>query len=133
MFHILIVEDNPLFSRILVATLLAEFSDMKMSTADTAEAAWLLIEKEPPDIAFVDIRLPGENGLELTKRIKARLPGTIVIILTSYDLPEYRRAAGEIGCDHFLLKGDATNEEVVALVKSILSKPKTPVDQTNLE
>lgn len=131
MFHTMIVEDNPLFRQVLEATLLAEFPGMKVDTAGSAEEAWRRIERKSPDIVFVDIKLPGQNGLDLTRRIKGRFPATIVIILTSYDLPEYRTAARQLRCDHFLLKGSATNEEVVILVKSVLSKRKIPSDPTN--
>lgn len=129
MVHTLIVEDNQLFRRMLESTLLAEFPGMAVGTAGSAEEAWQRIERKPPDIVFVDIRLPGQNGLEFTKRVKDRVPDTIVIILTSYDLPEYRAAARRFRCDHFFLKGTATNEDVVILVKSILSKRKIPLDQ----
>ena len=129
MFHILIVEDNLLFRQVLEATLLAEFPDMTTSKAGSAEEAWRRIEREVPDIAFVDIRLPGQNGLELTKRIKESYPATVVIILTSYDLPESRAVAKRYRCDHFLVKGAATNDEVVGLVRKILTKRHIPADQ----
>ena len=50
----------------------------------------------------MDIRLPGENGLELTKRIKMNYPDIIMVILTNYDLPEYREAARESMADYFV-------------------------------
>jgi len=53
----------------------------------------------------MDIRLPGENGLELTKRIKMNYPDIIMVILTSYALPEYRQAARESMADYFVPKG----------------------------
>jgi len=53
----------------------------------------------------MDIRLPGENGLELTKKIKKNYPDITVVIVTSYDLPEYREAARESMADYFVPKG----------------------------
>ncbi|MFH1758821.1 MAG: DNA-binding response regulator, partial [Pseudomonadota bacterium] len=50
-----------------------------------------------------------------------RYPETMVIILTSFDLPEYRQAAYERGADYFLVKGSSTNEEILELVESLLS------------
>ncbi len=73
-----------------------------------------------PDLIFMDIKLPGESGLELTKQIKDEFPETIVIVLTNYDLPEYRVAAYESGADHFLGKGLSTAEEILGLVDSVL-------------
>jgi DNA-binding NarL/FixJ family response regulator len=70
----------------------------------------------------MDIKLPGENGLEVTRKMKARYSNIIVIILTSYDLPEYREAAGQFGADYFLSKGSSSREEIMTLVDSIYSE-----------
>ena len=72
-----------------------------------------------PDLIFMDIRLPGENGIELTKKIKARYPNIIVIILTGYDLPEYREVACQYA-DYFFSKDSSSTENIFALVQSIL-------------
>jgi DNA-binding NarL/FixJ family response regulator len=69
----------------------------------------------------MDIKLPGENGLELTAKIKAIYPNITVIILTSYDTPEYREAAIQAKANHFLSKGSSTREGILTLVKSILN------------
>jgi DNA-binding NarL/FixJ family response regulator len=58
----------------------------------------------------MDIRLPGENGLELTKKIKRNNPGIITVILTSYDLLEYRQAARESMADYFVPKGSSIQD-----------------------
>ena len=68
---------------------------------------------------FVDIRLPGMNGLRLTRKIKKDSPGITIAVLTSYDLPEYREAAVESGTDRFFVKSSFKWDEVEALVKSI--------------
>ncbi|MBW2195757.1 MAG: response regulator, partial [Deltaproteobacteria bacterium] len=47
----------------------------------------------------------GETGFELTRRIKARHPEMLVVILTDYNLPEYRTAAFNSGADDFVVKG----------------------------
>jgi len=73
-----------------------------------------------PDLIFIDIKLPGENGLDLTAKIKAKYPGVIVIILTSYDTPEYREAALKVKADHFLAKGSSSRDGILALVESVL-------------
>jgi DNA-binding NarL/FixJ family response regulator len=66
----------------------------------------------------MDISLPGESGLELTKKIKTNYPDIIVVILTSYDLPEYREAATQSKADYFMAKDSRTND-FLALVESI--------------
>jgi DNA-binding NarL/FixJ family response regulator len=69
----------------------------------------------------MDIDLPGEDGLELTRKIKATHPETPIIILTSYDLPEYRQLAYERGANNFLVKGSSTLGELITEVESLLS------------
>jgi len=92
-----------------------------IEAADGAEA-FQKIHGHPPNLILMDIRLPGESGLELTRRIKADYPEVTIIILTSYDLPEYREAAVQCKADYFFSKGALTTDGVFTLVKSILLK-----------
>jgi len=71
------------------------------------------IDSFHPKIVFMDVRLPGENGLELTKKIKKikkNYPDIIIVILTSYDLPEYRQAVRESMADYFVPKGSSIQD-----------------------
>jgi DNA-binding NarL/FixJ family response regulator len=119
---VLIVEDSSFFSRLLKETLLSQYPKMDISEAPNAEEALEKVKALSPDLIFVDIRLPGESGLEFTRKIKGTYPNIPVIILTSYDLPEYREAAKEYQADHFLSKGTTTKEDILALVRSALSE-----------
>jgi DNA-binding NarL/FixJ family response regulator len=119
LFRTLIVEDNTSFRRILKDILLRRFPEMPVEEAADGIEALQKVAASVPDLIFMDIRLPGENGLELTRKIKKENPAVTVIILTSYDLPEYREAAQRYGADHFLTKGSSTEDEIVALVSSI--------------
>jgi DNA-binding NarL/FixJ family response regulator len=120
-FRTLIVEDNATFRQTLLESLSARFPAMIIAEASAGQEVLPKIETLFPDLIFMDIKIPGENGLALTQKIKSRYPETIVIILTSFDLPEYRQAAYERGADYFLVKGSSTNEEILELVESILS------------
>jgi DNA-binding NarL/FixJ family response regulator len=97
---------------------------MEIIEATNGQQALQKISSTCPDFIFMDIKLPGENGLELTRRIKADSPQMIIIILTSYDLPEYREAASQYGANYFLSKGSTTKEDILGLVQSILSERK---------
>jgi len=121
MFRTLIVEDSTFFRQLLKETLLSKFPSMDILEAESAEEAMKDIEASHPDLAFIDIKLPGENGLELTKKIKGKYPNIIVIILTSYDLPEYREAANQYKADYFLSKGSTSKEDILKLVESVSS------------
>lgn len=121
-FKTLIVEDSIFFRQFLKETLNAEFPDIEISEAVDGEEALQKAQNLLPHLVFMDIRLPRESGLEITRKIKSQNPNISVIILTSYDLPEYREAAKQYQADHFLSKGTTTKEDILALVYSILTK-----------
>ena len=121
MFNTMIVEDNINFRHVLMDILQAEFPSMRVTEAESGEQALQKVEKRPPDLMFVDIKLPGMSGLELAGRIRPRLRDVVIVVLTSYDIPEYRTAAEAHQVDHFLLKGKSTRTEIVELVKSVLT------------
>ena len=119
--RVLIVEDSPIFRKLLKETLHSRFPSMEISEAENGEEALQKVKSFFPDLIFMDIKLPGENGLELTAKVKAQCPDIAVIILTSYDTQEYREAAIQAKANYFLSKGSSTREDILALVKSILN------------
>lgn len=123
MLKTLIVEDNATFRQSLKATLETEFPLMVIEEAEDGKEAMERVTTFRPDLIFMDIKLPGETGLDLTKRIKTHDTSIVIIILTSYDLPEYREAAQQYGADYFVSKGSSTREEILELVRSISSNP----------
>jgi len=130
MFKILIVDDSHIYRRILTDTLHYKFPNIDISEASDGGEALKKITASPPDLIFMDIRLPDESGLELTRRIKTQYPATTIIILTSYDLPEYREAATHYKANHFLAKGLASRDQIVKLVESIFGERN--IDQNSL-
>ena len=127
-FKTLIVEDNVSFRQTLLEILAARFPFMSIEEAGDGDEALEKIDLSAPDLIFMDIKLPGENGLQLTRRIKAKYSEVVVVVLTSYDFPEYREAAFRFGANHFMVKGQSTNEEILALVESILEDSGFAVD-----
>jgi two-component system, chemotaxis family, chemotaxis protein CheY len=71
-----------------------------------------------PDLVIMDLAMPGVNGLEATKAIKAQVPSPRVIILTLYDAPEYRNAATDVGADAFLPKSEF-GQQLVGLIHQL--------------
>jgi DNA-binding NarL/FixJ family response regulator len=121
MFNILIVEDNDTFRNSLTEMLKERFDGMRVTEASNSEEAQRIIESFLPDLIFMDVRLPGESGLELTRKIKRDHPLITVIMLTNYDLEEYREAAARYGADYFMPKGSSSWEEIITLVDTIYS------------
>ncbi|OGP86730.1 MAG: hypothetical protein A2156_04335 [Deltaproteobacteria bacterium RBG_16_48_10] len=119
----LIVEDNATFRQMLKEILYSRFPTMDISEESDGSELFPKMDAFQPHIVFVDIRLPGENGLELTKKMKMKYPDVTVVILTSYDLPEYREAARRSKADHFVTK-DSPTQEFLTLVESILLSKK---------
>ncbi len=125
-FNVLIVEDNLTFRHALAEILQSQFPDMAIAQAGNGVEAFEKIPVFNPDLVFMDVRLPGENGLEITRRIKLQRPHIVVLILTSYDLPEYRDVAMQYGANHFIVKGSSTFEEISSLIKSYSAKRIRP-------
>ena len=124
MYKILIVEDNDHFRQTLRSLLDARFPSMTFEEAREGREALEKVNAFDPDLIFMDIKLPGQNGLELTKRIRHSNAEVKIIILTSYDLPEYREAARVGGANHFVSKSSCKAEEILALVETMLSGTK---------
>ncbi len=120
MFRTMLVEDNSSFRQLIKNDLQSQFPSMNITEAGDGVEAFQKIDVHSPNLIFMDIKLPGENGLELTRKIKADHSDIIVIILTSYDLPEYQEAAMSCKANYFLSKGSIGTGEISKLVKSIL-------------
>ncbi|RPJ05175.1 MAG: response regulator [Deltaproteobacteria bacterium] len=118
-FRVLIVEDNAAFRKLFRGLLQERFPSITLYEAMDGQEALQRIEDLLPDLVFMDIRLPGGNGLDLTKRIKIRHPGIVVIIFTGFDLPEYRERSLQCA-DYFFSKGSSTAVNIFELVESIL-------------
>ncbi len=120
-FRTLIVEDNPLFRQTIADIIATQFPSIVLEEAADGKTALEKIEDAAPDLVFMDIKLPGENGLHLTEHIKRKHPEIVVAVLTSYDWPEYREAAYKFGANYFIMKGSSTNQEIVELIESVLA------------
>jgi DNA-binding NarL/FixJ family response regulator len=114
----LIVEDNTNYRRVLKDSLQTLFPSMVIHEAAEGNEALERVVTFRPELIFMDIRLPGENGLQLTERIKTRYPDTKVVILTSYDSLEYREAAMRCGANCFIPKDSINWQQIETLVKS---------------
>jgi len=120
MLNTLIVEDNANFRRVLKNNLETLFPSMVIHEAAEGNEALQKVDTFRPELIFMDIGLPGENGLQLTQRIKTSYPDTKVIILTSHDTLEYREAAIRCGANCFITKASLNWERLETLVKSLV-------------
>jgi DNA-binding NarL/FixJ family response regulator len=116
----LIVEDNASFREVLKEKLRTLSPSMEVCEAAEGNEALQKVDALKPDLIFMDIRLPGENGLQLSQKIKARYPHTKIIILTNYDALEYREAAIRSGGDCYIPKDSLNYIQIEKLIKSLV-------------
>ncbi len=117
-FRILIVDDSGSFRQALKQSLQKSFPTAAIDEVTDGAEVLRKVDAFVPDLIFMDIKLPGINGLELTKKVKAAHPDITIFILTSYDMPEYREAAFHYGANRFLAKASLNPMELEELVRS---------------
>jgi two-component system cell cycle response regulator DivK len=101
---ILIVDDNPVNQRLTRVLLVHEGYEVRC--ADDALHAFRLITERQPRLILMDLQLPGMDGLEATRRLKAE-PATadiIIIALTAYAMKGDDAKARAAGCDGYITK-----------------------------
>jgi DNA-binding NarL/FixJ family response regulator len=114
--RLLIVEDNNLFRQTVRESLQVSFPEIAIDEAANGTEALQKVNVFAPDLILMDMRLPGESGLALTKKIKAIYPDIIIFILTNYDSRECREAASRYGADRYIAKDSF--KRVEELIKS---------------
>jgi DNA-binding NarL/FixJ family response regulator len=125
MLRALLVEDDPLFRGILANVLTAGFPEIVVDQAGDSETALQQLNAHRPDLVFVDIGLPGRNGILLTRDIKSIDAGICVVMLTGHDLPEYREAAFREGADWYICKmADRCRDEIIARIAALTAEGK---------
>ncbi len=121
MLKTLIVDDIAVFRETFKTALRERFPAMTIDEEVDGSQVVDKVKAFQPDLVFMDIRLPGKNGLALTEKIKVDYPGIVIIILTDYDLPEYREAALQGGADEFIPKGSLKMSAIEALIERHLA------------
>ncbi len=115
MIRVLIVDDQPTFRRQLRALLQAAGLDVVAEANNISEAEHQ-VRVAPPDLAIVDVMLPGINGVEGAPRLKTIAPNLRVILISAYPdrVNILRQAAQDAGAETFIAKDDLDLETVRA-------------------
>lgn len=116
--RIVIVDDNPYYRAALMVLLSQEGVLQVVGQAASGDLASGLIGQLQPDLALVDIVLPGMNGFELTHHLKQTAPALRVIALTMHALPSYKLAAITAGADDFIIK-DQVPEQLLPAIRRL--------------
>ena len=116
MTRILIADDHPTLREGLRAILDTQEDFQIAGEAADGEEAVAKAEALRPDVVLMDLEMPVLDGVEATRRIVARLPGTPVIVLTAFDTDDRIIGAVEAGAQGYLLKG-ATRDDIFRAIR----------------
>ncbi|HEV3480035.1 MAG TPA: response regulator transcription factor [Gaiellaceae bacterium] len=117
---VLVADDHPLF-RDGLRSLVASADDLELvAEAETGEQAVELALAHQPDVVVMDVRMPGINGIEATRRITADSPHVGVLVLTMFEDDDSVFAAMRAGALGYLLKG-AAQDEILRAIRSVAS------------
>lgn len=119
--HILIVDDEPFQREELKEALDRITQGNTYYSADSYESAIIIVQKNSIDIAFLDIQMPGKNGLSLAQSIKKESPNTNIVIVTAYS--QYALDALKLFVSGYLLKPVMDDD-----LKEVLHNLRTPVE-----
>jgi two-component system KDP operon response regulator KdpE len=115
--RILVVDDEPPIRRLLRTTLAAQ--DYRVEEAADGEAALDFLKRNPVDLVVLDLGLPGIDGLEVVRRLRAEGNVTPIIILSSRDDEAGKVAALDLGADDYVSKPFGA-EELSARIRAAL-------------
>ena len=116
--RVVVVDDHALH-RDGTRQILDAYPDLQVvGDASSGEIALAVINQLEPDVVLMDIRLPGMNGIEVTRRLTRDHPDVQVLMVSAYDEDEYVRGALEAGASGYLSK-TAPGKELVQAVRSV--------------
>jgi len=116
---IFIVDDHPLMRKGMAMTLQSELEFDVVGQTETAEEALQQIPGLNPDVAVIDISLPGMNGIELIKNLVSHNPDIKILVVSRHDEELYAERAIRAGAKGYLMKLEA-GDALVTAVRQIL-------------
>lgn len=117
---IVVVDDHPVVRNGLVALLGTIPGFEVVGDAADGETAVQVVQKVEPDVVLMDVRMPGMDGVEATRRIRAQAPGCRVLILTMHDDDATVFTAMKAGAQGYLLK-EAEQDDIVRAVHAVVA------------
>jgi len=129
-FRIVLVDDNVFFRHSLHDMLHNRFPEIDIHQARNSEKFLTILENFSPDILFLDFQFHDTDGLKLVQRIRRDHPAIVIVILTEYDMNEYRSATLMAGGNYIVPKTLWTGNEILALVGTILINKGFPRPDT---
>lgn len=116
--RLLVADDQALVRDALAALLDLEPDFEVVATAADGEEALRLVADRSPDVCLMDIQMPGIDGIETTRRLRAASPATRVLVVTTFARPGYLRSALDAGASGFIVK-DSPAEKLAEAVRQV--------------
>ena len=120
MSDILLVDDHPLMRKGLAQTLSNEVDLNVVGQVDSAEEALEQLDDLAPDLAIVDISLPGMSGMELIKHLQSRAPDIKILVVSRHDETLYAERCIRAGARGYMMKLEA-GDEIVKAARQVLN------------
>jgi DNA-binding NarL/FixJ family response regulator len=121
--RIVIVDDHPLFRKGLEQLIHSDGHYTICGEAANAAEAMEVIRSLHPDLAIVDLSLPGANGIELIKNVRAEFPKLIVLVLSMHEESLYAVRALRAGAQGYVMKHEAMTNVMHAIQEVISGRP----------
>ncbi len=118
MIRVIIADDIPVLRKGLEAVLAQDGGIEVVGTAGNGQEALELCRELKPDVAIMDMRMPGYDGAYGTRSIKQECPEVRVLVLTTFDDSETVQSAVESGADGYILK-EMDNEKIINSIKAV--------------
>ena len=118
--NVLIVEDSIFFRETLARILVNSFPSVTVTEAANGWEAFRAIKAKTPELIFMDIGLPEENGIQLTQKIKEDFPEIAIIVISNYDTADYEKAALGAGATVFMSKASSSPIDIVKTAEKTL-------------
>jgi DNA-binding NarL/FixJ family response regulator len=112
---VLVVDDHPLIREGLKVIIGRSSNFEVVGEAGTATEGFRMAKELKPDLALLDISMPGESGIELTRRMKSALPGTRILIVSMHSKIDYIIEAFKAGASGYMVKESAAEMLLTAL------------------
>lgn len=113
--RIMIVDDHPIVRDGLRHLIEAEPELVVCGEARTGEEALKILPRAKPDLALVDLGLPGMDGISFIRRVKQEFPDILILVVSMLEQSLYAERALRVGAAGFVTKADATDEVVTAI------------------
>ncbi len=113
--RVIIADDSP-FTRGRMLAMLSEIPEVEViGQAKDGEQAIAASQALNPDVAILDVRMPGKSGIEVLQQLKKDKPELVVMMLTNYPYPQYRNKCLDLGASFFFNKSTDFNKVIAVL------------------